>query len=350
MASIDTYTTLKGQTVYRVRIRRQGKTQTRIFLTKKEATHWAQQQEGLLLAGLAGIPQKRQHHTLAEAVEHYRQEVFPRKKPSTARSQKHLLPFILKILGPSTRLDAITPAEVRKLRGALEAKGNSPATIVRNLALLSHLFSIAIREWEWVDSNPVRLVTKPKEPKGRERYLSSGEIQRLLLVCKKSRSEHLYLIVLLALSSGARQGEILQLRWQDVDTTQGVLTFHDTKNSETRCVPLTGIALEAVREYRAGASSVPADFLFPSPKNPKKPLAIRKAWETALRKSELKDEAVFHTLRHSCGSHLAMSGASLLDIATILGHRSLEMVKRYAHLSHGHLHQTLERMASAALS
>src|SRR4030095_2475766 len=68
MASIDTYTTNKGQTVYRVRIRRQGKAQTRIFLTKREATHWAQQQEGLLLAGLAGIPQKRQPHTLAEAL------------------------------------------------------------------------------------------------------------------------------------------------------------------------------------------------------------------------------------------------------------------------------------------
>jgi hypothetical protein len=98
MASIDTYTTHKGQTVYRVRIRRQGKVQTRIFLTKREATHWAHQQEGLLLAGLAGIPQKRQPHTLAEAFERYQHEVFPRKKPSTARSQKHLLPFILRTL------------------------------------------------------------------------------------------------------------------------------------------------------------------------------------------------------------------------------------------------------------
>src|SRR5438093_9264300 len=139
MASIDTYTTNKGQTVYRVRIRRQRKAQTRIFLTKKDATHWAQQQEGLLLAGLAGIPQKRQPHTLAEAFERYQQEVFTRKKPSNARSMKHLLPFILRTLGPSTWLDAITPADLRKLCGALEAKGNSPATIVRNLALLSHL-------------------------------------------------------------------------------------------------------------------------------------------------------------------------------------------------------------------
>jgi hypothetical protein len=178
MASIDTYTTHKGQTVYRVRIRRQGKVQTRIFLTKREATHWAHQQEGLLLAGLAGIPQKRQPHTLAEAFERYQHEVFPRKKPSTARSQKHLLPFILRTLGPSTRLDAITPADVRKLCGALEAKGNTPATVVRNLALLSHVFTVGIREWEWVTSNPVRLVTKPREPKGRERYLSPDEMKR----------------------------------------------------------------------------------------------------------------------------------------------------------------------------
>src|SRR5215510_22198 len=305
MASIDTYTTLKGQTVYRVRIRRQGKTHTRIFPTKKEATHWAQQQEGLLLAGLAGIPQKRQHHTLAEAFERYQHEVFPRKKPSTARSQKHLLPFILRTLGPSTRLDAITPADIRKLCGALEAKGNTPATVVRNLAILSHVFTVGMREWEWVTNNPVRLVTKPREPRGRERYLSPDEMQRLLLTCKRSRSKHLHLIVLLALSSGARQGEILHLRWRDVDTIQGMLTFRDTKNSETRCVALTGTALEVMREYRAEASNVPADFLFPSPKNPQKPLSIRTAWEGALHKSGLKGGVVFHTMRHSVGSHLA---------------------------------------------
>jgi integrase len=82
-------------------------------------------------------------------------------------------------------------------------------TVVRNLALLSHVFTVGIREWEWVTSNPVRLVTKPREPRGRERYLSPDEIQRLLLACKRSRSQHLHLIVLLALSSGARQGEIL---------------------------------------------------------------------------------------------------------------------------------------------
>jgi integrase len=309
MASIDTYTTQKGQTVYRFRIRRQGKAQTRIFLTKREATHWAQQQEGLLLAGLAGIPQKRQPYTLAEAFERYQREVFPRKKPSTARSQKYLLPFILRTLDPSTRLDAITPADIRKLCGALEAKGNTPATVVRNLVLLSHVFTVGIREWEWVTNNPVRVVTKPREPKGRERYLSSDEIQRLLLACKRSRSEHLHLIVLLALSSGARQGEILNLRWQDVDTTQGVLTFRNTKNSETREV-----------------SSVPADFLFPSPKNPQKPLSIRTAWERVINRAAL-DDVVFHTLRHTAGSHLAMSGTSLLDIATILGHRSHRSVK-----------------------
>jgi len=206
MASVDTYTTNKGQTVYRVRIRRQGKAQTRIFLTKKDATHWAQQQEGLLLAGLAGIPQKRQSHTLGEAFSRYQQNILPRKKASTARSQRHLIPFLLKTLGASTRLEDITPTHLRKLCDALKAKGNSPATVVRNLALLSHLFSIAIKEWEWIDGNPCRLVTKPREPRGRERYLSQEEIQRLLLACQQSRNEHLHLLVLLAIATGARLG------------------------------------------------------------------------------------------------------------------------------------------------
>jgi integrase len=343
MATIDSYSTSKGQTVYRVRIRRQGKAQTRIFLTKKDATHWARQQEGLLLAGLVGIPQKKQSHTLGEAFERYQREILPRKRPGTSRSQRYLVPFILKTIGASTRLEDITPTQIRKLCDALKAKGNSPATIVRNLALLSHLFSVAIREWECVDSNPVRLVVRPREPRGRERYLSPEEIQRLLLACQQSRNEHLFGIALLAISLGARLGEVLNLRLCDVSVDKGFVEFRDTKNRDSRRIALPARALETVRMYVAQVRGLPTDLLFPSPTNPQKPINIRTAWEGALRKSGLKD-VVFHTLRHTCGSHLAMSGASLLDIATILGHRSLDMVKRYSHLSHGHLTTVLEKM------
>jgi integrase len=218
----------------------------------------------------------------------------------------------------------------------LEKTGASPATIVRYLALLSHLFTIAIRDWEWVSTNPVKLVTKPKEPKGRERYLSQEEIQQLLEACKQSRNRVLYTIVFCAISTGARLGELLSLSCQDMDLQRCVVIFRNTKNSDTRCVPLTTAAVAVVQDYERTIGFA-GEYVFPQK-------SIRKAWRTAVTRAGLGRDVVFHTTRHTCGSHLAMSGASLLDIATVLGHHSMSMVRRYSHLSQGHLAEVVEKM------
>jgi integrase len=144
---------------------------------------------------------------------------------------------------------------------------------VRYLAVLSQAFTMAVREWLWCDDNPVRKITKPKEPRGRVRYLSDEERQHLLNACQESRNPYLYTVVPLALATGARRGELLSLRWQAVDLKRCVMTFHETKNGETRSVPVSGYAL-AVLTQHAKVRRLDTALVFPDSTG-RRPLSIR---------------------------------------------------------------------------
>jgi integrase len=214
----------------------------------------------------------------------------------------------------------------------------------RYLGALSHAFSIAVKEWGWLEDSPMRKVSKPREPRGRVRFLSDEERTRLLDACQGSHNPYLSAIVTLALATGARRGELLGLRWPDVDLRRGTLTFHQTKNRERRAVPLTGQALALMCEH-AKVRRLDTALVFPNPTGTK-PATIRAAWEGAVEHADIKDFR-FHDLRHSAASYLAMSGASLAEIAEVLGHKTLAMVKRYAHLSEAHTRNVVARMNQA---
>jgi integrase len=190
----------------------------------------------------------------------------------------------------------------------------------------------------------MRKVSKPKEPRGRVRFLSDEERQCLLDACKVSRSAYLYTIVVLALSTGARRGELLSLHWGDVDLKRGLLTFRETKNGDTRAVPLTGYALDVLSTH-AKIRRLNTTLVFPNDTGTQ-PASIREAWEYAVRRAGIANFR-FHDLRHSAASYLAMNGASLAEIAEVLGHKTLAMVKRYAHLSEAHTRGVVERMNRA---
>src|SRR5262249_21977397 len=206
-------------------------------------------------------------------------------------------------------------------------------TVNRYLAVLSHAFTIAVREWQWCADNPVRKVSKSKEPRGRVRFLSEDERQRLLESCQVSRNSSLYTLVVLALSTGARRGELLSLHWSDVDLKRGMLTFCKTKNGETRAVPLTGYALD-VLAHHTKIRRHNTTLVFPD-RTGRRPVGIREAFEYAVKRAEIANFK-FHDLRHTFASYLAMNGATLAEIAEVLGHKTLAMVKRYAHLSEAH--------------
>jgi len=181
---------------------------------------------------------------------------------------------------------------------------------------------------------------------GRTRYLSPDEVERLLTACQQSRNKRLYLLVLPAVSTGARRGELLNLRRQDIDTSRGLVIFSITKSGYPRVVPLTGRVLELLRVSGLSTSS---DLLFPS-QNGQQGMWFRQSCLVAVKRAQLDPGATFHTLRHTAASHLAMSGASLLDIAPTLGHRSTRTTMIYAYLSTSHLSGVLDRMTQTMLN
>ncbi len=242
----------------------------------------------------------------------------------------------------------VTPALIVQCRDEL-ANGityrgtqRTPATVVRYMAALSHAFTIAVKEWGWLDDSPTRKVKKPTEARGRVRFLDDDERQRLLIACKESSSEWLYMCVILALSSGMRQSELMGLKWQDVNLKDGFIILHETKNGDRRRVPLSGLALTLLNEH-SKIRRLDTPLLFPSERNPQKPINLRSAFEYAMKRAEIK-EFHWHDLRHCTASYLAMNGASLAEIAEILGHKTMQMVKRYAHLSDGHVSNVVASM------
>lgn len=310
-----------------------------------DAKKWVQQTESAIREGRHFKTVESRKHTLKDAVTRYIQSVLPSKKPNSQRDQTKQLQWWSENIGYLSLAD-VTPAIIAKQRDQL-AQGKTvrgdrtPATVNRYLAILSHLFTIAVKEWQWAHENPILKVTRLREPHGRVRFLSDDERTRLLDACKQSESAYLYILVVLALSTGARKMEILSLKWQDVDLPRGVITLHETKNGERRALTLTSLALELMLQH-AKVRRLHCDFVFPA-HSLKKPIDITTPWETALKRAEIKDFR-FHDLRHSAASYLAMSGASLAEIAEILGHKTLQMVKRYAHLSEAHTSRVVARM------
>ncbi len=237
----------------------------------------------------------------------------------------------------------MTPAQLVVCRDQL-AQTRAPATVNGYLATLRHAFTLAVTEWQWLEDSPVRRVRRLGEPRGRVRFLSEEERTHLLHACQTSHNRLLYPVVVLALATGARKMELLRLTWADVDLTRARITLHHTKNRERRVLPLAGLALEEVQKL-AKVRRLDTPLLFPRADG-RQPIDIRYAWAQALQEAGITDFR-FHDLRHSAASYLAMSGASLAEIAEILGHKTLQMVKRYVHLSEAHTAGVVARMNAA---
>ena len=161
--------------------------------------------------------------------------------------------------------------------------------------------------------------------------LESDERDRLLEACKSSSYERLHALVLMGLTTGARQGELLRLRWSNIDFKRREAYLSDTKNGSDRVIPLPEITVAELARFR----ELGHGLVFPDDKHTDKPKNIRSVWMTALRKAGIENFR-FHDLRHSAASMLVMGGATLHDTGEILGHRCAQTTKRYAHLSNDH--------------
>lgn len=342
MATIVTRKTSKGEPRYLVSVRLKGHPpENATFSRKTDAKKWAQHTEAAIREGRHFKTTQSKKKTLAQLIDRYIVDVLP-SKPKSLNKQRGQLEWWKDEIGVYTLADT-TPALIGEARDKLH-KGRQPATVVRYLAALSHAFTIAVNEWGWLEDHPMRKVRKPKEPQGRVRFLTDEERVRILAACKESDCDHLYPIVVLAISTGMRQGEILNLTWDRVDFIRGYITLDQTKNGERRVVPLVSYAKELLA-ILSKVRRIDTGLVFYSSTKPTVPVAIRKPWGLAVAAANLEN-FTFHDLRHTAASYLAMNGASLLEIADILGHKTLQMVKRYAHLSESHTQDLVERTSS----
>jgi len=215
------------------------------------------------------------------------------------------------------------------------AKEVSPASVNRELALLKHMFTKAI-EWNKANNNPVKKVKLFKENNKRLRYLEKEEIAKLL---KNSRS-HLKPIVVVALNTGLRRGELLGLKWHDIDFRRNVIHINNTKNGEKREIPANEMVKTALIRVRKHPES---PYVF-CKKDGEPYYNLRKSFFTALEKSGIVNFR-FHDLRHTFASQLVMSGVDLNTVRDLLGHKSLEMTLRYSHLSPDHKKRAVDVLA-----
>jgi integrase len=334
-----------GKPTFQVKVRLLGhEPLSATFRRKSDAREWAASTEAAIREGRYFPTRATRNRTVADLIDRYRQSSHKGKR--SWKDADRALTWWRSRIGLLTA-SGLTPAKLSECRDELlrkskDRKGSTlqPATVRRYFAVLSHLFSVAYREWQWVDRNPTRQVTMPRLPPGRARFLDDAERKRLLNACKESKSPMLYPMVLLALSTGMRRGEILNLEWKDVDLKKGWLVLHQTKNDERRGLPLTGAALQAMKEH-ARVRRLDTPLVFPGETG--KPVNLEKHWQAALTAAKIKDFR-FHDLRHSAASELAMGGASPGEIAAVLGHKTLQMVKRYAHLSDAHTADVVRRM------
>ncbi|MHC4277820.1 MAG: tyrosine-type recombinase/integrase [Planctomycetota bacterium] len=205
----------------------------------------------------------------------------------------------------------------------------SPATVNRLMATLKHMLGKAV-DWGMVGEDALKTIrrVKPlKTPPGRLRYLSQEDCQALIEAC----SIHLKPIVMTALNTGMRRGEILGLRWEQVDLKHGFILLDITKNGERREIPINATLRATIEAIPHGLES--KYVFFDRNGNPFKD--VKKSFHTALKRAGIRDFR-FHDLRHTFASHLVMAGEHIVTVQELLGHKTLTMTLRYAHLAPDH--------------
>lgn len=244
----------------------------------------------------------------------------------------------------SFEVGAITPQEIsRWLTKMLRERGWKPATANRYKAFLSLCFRLGIENGKCTN-NPARFVRRLRENNERVRFLSDEEERRLREAIQEVCPEHMADLDI-ALNTGMRKSEQYGLDWKDVDLNGRRVTLRQTKNGSVRHIPLNTVALQAFqtiarRSRRSGK-------VFGPPEGSHPVLAHREWWEAVLRKAELVDFH-WHDCRHHFASRAVMAGVDLRTLQQLLGHRSLQMVCRYAHLSQSHELAAVEKLCRDA--
>lgn len=312
--------TKRGDMQWQAKVRVKGHpTQSRTFTLRTDAERWGKETEIAIERGLFFDRTVAERTTLSSLISRYREEVLPNK------SGKHLVPSLnqLDAAFGQYAVSSINSEMIADHRNT-RLKTVSASTIRKEINLLSKLYDLAGKEWGIpLAANPCAMVSRPAEPKGRDRRLEEGEEAALLMACRQSSIE-LEVIMQIALETGARLGELLKLNWKDVNLAKHTAKLLDTKNGEDRIIPLSSRAREALKSlprhidgrvfWRWSASD-----------------SFNKTWTRACQRAGINN-LKFHDLRHEAVSRLFEKGLNPMEAASVSGHKSLSMLKRYTHL------------------
>ena len=250
--------------------------------------------------------------TVSELSKKYNDYSRTHKRKSTFETQIHYLKKLLPFFGKMTTVE-IKAIHLDKYKSerAIEV---SNGTINRELSILRAMLQKA-KEWGHLENIPK--FSKLKEPPGRIRYLTQNEAKKLIEVCSNEQTRN---IILVALMTGMRRGEILNLKWPNIDLQHNMIHIEDSKTHERRDIPIS----PELKKVFEGMGQI-NDRLFDIK-------SVKTSFHTALKRAGIKNFR-FHDLRHTFASWLVISGTSLLVVKELLGHKKLDMTLRYAHLS-----------------
>ncbi|MBT8446499.1 MAG: site-specific integrase [Gammaproteobacteria bacterium] len=317
-------------------IRRRGwPTVIKTFRTRRDAADWARRTEDEMVRGVYIDRAASERMLVSKALDRYYAEITPTKRASTQQREKGVCNKLKAVLGQYS-LAAVTPDIVANYRDRRLEAGMSASSVRIELALLSHLYTVATKEWRiGLVYNPVANIRKPAPHKGRNRRLLADEEQRLLKACDKHSNPMLGWIVRLALHTGMRTGEIRSLRRGQVNLDRRVVTLTDTKNGSARTVPLSHAAAAVLRTALANpVRPIDTDLVFfgePGWDKVRRPYEFRPQWHRTVVALGIKDLR-FHDLRHEAVSRLVEAGLGDQEVAAISGHKSMQMLRRYTHL------------------
>ncbi|XDZ64992.1 integrase [Alphaproteobacteria bacterium LSUCC0684] len=317
---------------WQVQIRRAGYSSiTKTFHRREEAIAWGRSQEVRLNASEAGIalPVKE---TLTELLGRYAAEVTPQKKSAASESRR--IARLLKDPISQYRIRDLTPETLSKFRDRRLLDGQRAAAY--DLQIIRHALNIASSEWGVsIKENPLDKVRFPAPSKPRDRRLKAGELDVLLAAANESGSAYMPALILLAVETGMRAGEMLKLKWADWNEEEAILHLIDTKNGRDRFVPLTPRANQVILSI-----SRTSDRILPTNYE-----AVKSAWQRLRKRTGILDLRL-HDLRHEATSRFFEMGLTVPEVASITGHQTPTMLLRYAHADVQMLRRKLTRVTS----
>ncbi|BAL23954.1 site-specific integrase [Azoarcus sp. KH32C] len=306
---------------WQARVRRRGyPDEVKTFPSKAEAERWARAIEGEMDRGEFVSRVEAEKTTFGEVIQRYMKTITPKKRGCTEETIR--LTATLRHRMTKLSMANLTPQAMAEYRDdrLRSCKAN---TVIRDLAVLSSIINHARREWGIAIQNPVEMIRKPTMPPGRDRVLAQSEETRLLaeLTPTGRRNPLMPSLVIVAIETAMRRGEILAMRWENVDLDRRVVFLPLTKNGQARYVPLSTRAVEALtnlprspdgRVFSINVAAMEANFM------------------KAVRRAGLLDMH-FHDLRHTAASRMATKLPNVIELASVTGHTSIQMLKRYYH-------------------